>query len=175
MYIWLFPFCSFFFFSLSYLTLFSICTHFERIFIPFQSNTFLSTTYLQSWLLQGKRLLSQEAREQRAHLPTTSGRLEEYVLIPLSASYSLVFILKSETDGFWKQGSNSGGLFSGLMNQKRNSTDAAAAARRQSFHDQKPQAGIIGKMWHKYVFSTRIRRVVNVADWDSFTTGSPPK
>ncbi|PMD24867.1 hypothetical protein NA56DRAFT_642682 [Hyaloscypha hepaticicola] len=59
--------------------------------------------------------------------------------------------------GETRRGSNSGGLFSGLMNQKRNSTDAAAAARRQSFHDQKPQAGILGKMWN------------------SFTTGSPPK
>jgi hypothetical protein len=39
------------------------------------------------------------------------------------------------------------------MNQKRNSTDAAAAARRQSFHDQKPQAGILGKMWNRYVVS----------------------
>ncbi|KAN0122540.1 hypothetical protein V8E51_000866 [Hyaloscypha variabilis] len=56
-----------------------------------------------------------------------------------------------------RRGSNSGGLFSGLINQKRNSTDAAAAARRQSFHDQKPAAGFIGKMWH------------------NFTTGSPPK
>jgi len=49
-----------------------------------------------------------------------------------------------------RRGSNSGGLFSGLMNQKRNSTDAAAAARRQSFHDQKPAVGFIGKMWHNF-------------------------
>ena len=47
------------------------------------------------------------------------------------------------------QGSNSGTLFSGLMNQKRSSGDAAAAARRQSFHEQKPAAGFIGKMWNK--------------------------
>lgn len=49
------------------------------------------------------------------------------------------------------KGSQSGGLFSGLMNQKRNSTDAAANARRQSFAEQKPAPGVIGKMWNKYV------------------------
>jgi len=42
------------------------------------------------------------------------------------------------------------GLFSGLMNQKRNSTDAAAAARRESFHDQKPATGFVGNMWHNF-------------------------
>ena len=36
------------------------------------------------------------------------------------------------------------------MNQKRNSGDAAAAARRQSFNEQKPTVGIIGNMWNKY-------------------------
>ncbi|TVY20383.1 hypothetical protein LARI1_G000947 [Lachnellula arida] len=40
-------------------------------------------------------------------------------------------------------------LFSGLVNQKRNSTDAAAQARKESFSDQKPATGIIGKMWNK--------------------------
>jgi hypothetical protein len=61
------------------------------------------------------------------------------------------------------------------MNQKRNSTDAAAAARRQSFHDQKPQAGIIGKLWHKYDSPSQKKSRVDLADWGSFTTGSPPK
>ncbi|KAL2064915.1 hypothetical protein VTL71DRAFT_4055 [Oculimacula yallundae] len=57
-----------------------------------------------------------------------------------------------------RRGSNTNGtLFSGLMNQKRNSTDATAQARRESFHDMKPAPGMIGKMWH------------------NFTTGSPPK
>ena len=56
---------------------------------------------------------------------------------------------KQKTYNKFIQGSNSGGLFSGLMNQKRNSTDAAAEARRQSFHDQKLAPGVIGKMWHK--------------------------
>ena len=49
------------------------------------------------------------------------------------------------------QGSNSSTLFSGLINQKRNSTDAAAQARRQSFNEMKPQPGILGNMWNKYV------------------------
>jgi hypothetical protein len=47
----------------------------------------------------------------------------------------------------------SGTLFSGLINQKRNSGDAAAQARRESFNEQKPQAGFLGKMWNKYVYS----------------------
>ncbi|KAI9863239.1 MAG: hypothetical protein M1824_000439 [Vezdaea acicularis] len=42
------------------------------------------------------------------------------------------------------------GLFNGLMNQKRNSTDITAAARRSSFAEQKPQAGFIGQMWHNF-------------------------
>lgn len=58
--------------------------------------------------------------------------------------YILVFRANSSTQG-------SGTMFSGLMNQKRNSTDIAASARRESFHEMKPQAGFIGKMWHKYV------------------------
>jgi hypothetical protein len=39
------------------------------------------------------------------------------------------------------------------MNQKRNSQDAAAQARRESFNEMKPPAGFIGKMWNKYVLS----------------------
>ncbi|CAG8957840.1 hypothetical protein HYFRA_00000180 [Hymenoscyphus fraxineus] len=42
-------------------------------------------------------------------------------------------------------------LFSGLMNQKRNSTDEAANARRMSFNEQKPAPGFIGKMWNNFV------------------------
>ncbi|KAK0126203.1 hypothetical protein ONS95_007817 [Cadophora gregata] len=52
---------------------------------------------------------------------------------------------------------NSNTLFSGLMNQKRNSQDANAQARRESFNDMKPATGVIGKMWN------------------SFTSGSSPK
>jgi hypothetical protein len=40
------------------------------------------------------------------------------------------------------------------MSQKRNSTDATANARRESFADQKPATGIIGSMWQKYVYDT---------------------
>ncbi|KAK2628195.1 hypothetical protein QTJ16_002841 [Diplocarpon rosae] len=44
---------------------------------------------------------------------------------------------------------NSGTLFSGLINQKRNSIDASARARRESFADVKPAPGVIGKLWNK--------------------------
>ncbi|EPE29241.1 hypothetical protein GLAREA_00401 [Glarea lozoyensis ATCC 20868] len=49
-----------------------------------------------------------------------------------------------------RRGSQSGTLFSGLINQKRNSTDASAAARRASFAEQKPAAGVLGKMWNNF-------------------------
>ncbi|KAI0175542.1 hypothetical protein GGR52DRAFT_570545 [Hypoxylon sp. FL1284] len=42
----------------------------------------------------------------------------------------------------------SGPAFDGLMNQKRGS-DPSSMARRASLHDQKPQAGFFGQMWHK--------------------------
>ena len=42
----------------------------------------------------------------------------------------------------------SGPNFDTLMNQKRGS-DPQIAARRASLHDQKPQAGFLGQMWHK--------------------------
>jgi len=45
---------------------------------------------------------------------------------------------------------SSGEKFSGLMNQKRNSVDANAAARKASFAEMKPEAGIIGKMWNNF-------------------------
>ncbi|TQS36748.1 hypothetical protein Golomagni_02791 [Golovinomyces magnicellulatus] len=43
------------------------------------------------------------------------------------------------------------GLFSGLINQKRNSADEAAQARRASFNDMTPPPGFIGRMWNKYL------------------------
>jgi len=43
---------------------------------------------------------------------------------------------------------SSGPSFEGLMAQKR-SSDPVNMARRQSLHDQKPQAGFFGSMWHK--------------------------
>lgn len=65
------------------------------------------------------------------------------------------------------------------MNQKRNSIDAAAAARRASFHDQKPAAGMFGSMWAKYVCSLCAlsgwfeRRVLTFSH--RFTTGHEGK
>ncbi|KAI0125934.1 hypothetical protein BJ170DRAFT_685179 [Xylariales sp. AK1849] len=43
----------------------------------------------------------------------------------------------------------SGPTFQGLMNQKR-STDPTQQARRQSLHEQKPQLGFVGQMWHNF-------------------------
>ena len=40
--------------------------------------------------------------------------------------------------------------FAGLMNQKRNSTDASVAARRASWDDQRPTPGFLGGLWNKY-------------------------
>ncbi|RKF81256.1 hypothetical protein GcC1_028006 [Golovinomyces cichoracearum] len=39
------------------------------------------------------------------------------------------------------------GLFSGLINQKRNSADEAAQARRASFNDMTPPPGFIASLW----------------------------
>jgi len=44
---------------------------------------------------------------------------------------------------------SSGSKFGGLMDQKRNSTDATATARRESFADQAPAPGFVGAMWNK--------------------------
>lgn len=35
------------------------------------------------------------------------------------------------------------------MNQKRNSTDVAATARKASFAEQTTKPGFLGGMWHK--------------------------
>ncbi|KAI1005102.1 hypothetical protein K3495_g3117 [Podosphaera aphanis] len=52
----------------------------------------------------------------------------------------------------------SSGLFSSLMDQKRNSSDAAAQARRASFHDMKPTPGFLGKMWQSFTMGSNSPR-----------------
>ncbi|RDW73998.1 hypothetical protein BP5796_07440 [Coleophoma crateriformis] len=52
--------------------------------------------------------------------------------------------------GGTRRASQEGTMFSGLMNHKRNSQDAAAAARRQSFNEMKPAPGFIGQMWQNF-------------------------
>ncbi|KAJ2905061.1 hypothetical protein MKZ38_006454 [Zalerion maritima] len=42
---------------------------------------------------------------------------------------------------------NSSTMFQSLMTEKRGG-DAAAAARRQSFSDQRPNTGFLGQMWY---------------------------
>jgi len=49
-----------------------------------------------------------------------------------------------------RRSSASSGKFAGLMDQKRNSSDATAAARRTSFAEQKPATGIIGGLWNSF-------------------------
>jgi hypothetical protein len=51
----------------------------------------------------------------------------------------------------------SAGLFGSLMDQKRNEL---GAARRQSLHDQRPQTGFLGQMWHKFVHPEAARRTL---------------
>ncbi|KAI4869242.1 hypothetical protein F4820DRAFT_444364 [Hypoxylon rubiginosum] len=53
---------------------------------------------------------------------------------------------QSPSSPFRRRGS--GPTFDGLMNQKR-ASDPSSMARRASLHDQKPQAGFFGQMWHK--------------------------
>ncbi|KAG9245657.1 hypothetical protein BJ878DRAFT_500433 [Calycina marina] len=48
-----------------------------------------------------------------------------------------------------RKSSQSSSKFSGLMDQKRNSTDATA--RRQSFADQAPKSGFVGNMWNNLI------------------------
>ncbi|KAI1093652.1 hypothetical protein F5B19DRAFT_491249 [Rostrohypoxylon terebratum] len=43
----------------------------------------------------------------------------------------------------------SGPTFEGLMNAKR-SNESSSMARRASLHDQKPQTGFLGQMWHSF-------------------------
>lgn len=60
-----------------------------------------------------------------------------------------VLLLQSILNTYsFPQDSHSKG-YAGLVNQKRNSLDETAKARRDSFNDQKPAAGIIGNMWNK--------------------------
>lgn len=83
--------------------------------------------------------------------PPLESQTEEYAsfiaLFSVKPHMYEVHLLTHQQQG---SNSNSGSLFSGLMNQKRNSGDAAAQARRQSFNEQKPQPGVLGNMWNKY-------------------------
>ncbi|KAG7002139.1 hypothetical protein G7Y79_00028g061600 [Physcia stellaris] len=40
--------------------------------------------------------------------------------------------------------------FASLMNQKRNSSDATATARKASFAEQSNKPGVIGSMWQSF-------------------------
>ncbi|KAL8707918.1 MAG: hypothetical protein Q9220_007138 [cf. Caloplaca sp. 1 TL-2023] len=46
--------------------------------------------------------------------------------------------------------SSSAAKFGGLMNQKRNSGDASAAARKASFAEQSKTPGMFGGLWNRF-------------------------
>jgi len=52
---------------------------------------------------------------------------------------------------YQRRSSGSTPKFANLMNHKRNSLDATAQARRRSFAEQKPEAGIFGTWWNKHM------------------------
>ncbi|KAE8147674.1 hypothetical protein BDV25DRAFT_28902 [Aspergillus avenaceus] len=54
-----------------------------------------------------------------------------------------------------RRSSQGGGLFEGLTNQKRNSTDPMSAARRASYNDQAQQGGFFSKWWDGYTRGTK--------------------
>ncbi|KAK8082949.1 hypothetical protein PG984_001113 [Apiospora sp. TS-2023a] len=54
----------------------------------------------------------------------------------------------SEHPSAFSKRRSSGPGFEGLMATKR-TNDPSSQARRNSLHDQKPQAGFFGQMWHK--------------------------
>lgn len=89
-------------------------------------------------------------RVQRAISVALQAVLQPAKYVPASSTIPH-YAMWSKADIFLSQLSQSSGQFSGLMNQKRNSQDATAQARRASFNEQKPAAGIIGNMWNKLV------------------------
>ncbi|MCJ1339045.1 hypothetical protein MMC09_004334 [Bachmanniomyces sp. S44760] len=53
-----------------------------------------------------------------------------------------------------RSSASNSGKFAGLMNQKRNSTDVAANARKASFDEMKPAPGVIGGLWNSFTKGT---------------------
>ncbi|KAA6407433.1 MAG: hypothetical protein FRX48_08676 [Lasallia pustulata] len=49
-----------------------------------------------------------------------------------------------------RRSSSSANKFAGLMNQKRNSTDETAAARKASFAEQAKAPGFVGGLWNSF-------------------------
>ncbi|KAL8661466.1 MAG: hypothetical protein Q9202_005585 [Teloschistes flavicans] len=56
---------------------------------------------------------------------------------------------KTAEDPSQRRRSSSITKFNGLMNQKRDSTDAAAAARKASFAEQSKAPGVFGGLWQR--------------------------
>ncbi|KAI4185224.1 MAG: hypothetical protein L6R41_004252 [Letrouitia leprolyta] len=78
---------------------------------------------------------------------------------------------KKPEDPSQRRRSSSGAKFSGLMSQKRNSGDAAAAARKASFAEMNRAPGFLGGLWNKLEPMT-FRIMDPEADYvNSFTKG----
>ncbi|KAL9012434.1 MAG: hypothetical protein Q9173_002804 [Seirophora scorigena] len=58
--------------------------------------------------------------------------------------------------------------YAGLMAQKRNSSDAAATARKASFAEQTKAPGFLGGLWNKFDHSIRLNESVVAYSFDQF-------
>ncbi|KAL9587388.1 MAG: hypothetical protein Q9212_000315 [Teloschistes hypoglaucus] len=83
---------------------------------------------------------------------------------------------KPAEDPSQRRRSSSGMKFNGLMNQKRDSTDAAAAARKASFAEQNKAPGVFGGLWQRSQLhcGPRVNKALLTACY-SFTKGSGSK
>ncbi|KAL8695497.1 MAG: hypothetical protein Q9218_000075 [Villophora microphyllina] len=68
---------------------------------------------------------------------------------------------KPAEDPSQRRRSSSIAKYNGLMNQKRNSSDIAAAARKASFAEQNKAPGIFGGFWQRSDAIETLWRVVN--------------
>ncbi|KAL8810905.1 MAG: hypothetical protein Q9200_002207 [Gallowayella weberi] len=73
----------------------------------------------------------------------------------VGSKYKTVGVVpEDKKDESQRRRSSSGTKFNNLHNQKRNSTDAAAAARKASWAEQSKAPGIFGSMWNSFTKGT---------------------
>ncbi|KAI9890021.1 MAG: hypothetical protein M1814_004537 [Vezdaea aestivalis] len=70
-------------------------------------------------------------------------RLSNVLLVPKTKEIGTTKLIT-----YAQQSSQSGTMFSSIMDQKRGQTDAHVQARKNSFADMKPQTGVIGNLWN---------------------------
>ncbi|KAI4246583.1 MAG: hypothetical protein L6R40_001946 [Gallowayella cf. fulva] len=68
----------------------------------------------------------------------------------VGSKYNTVGVTEDKPDESQRRRSSSTTKFNNLMNQKRNSTDASAAARKASWAEQSKAPGIFGSMWNNF-------------------------